>query len=70
MFSAVTLAPSIQRTRTILDSVEMAFVGYVCGKSPTGQAALYQLGLTGTAITKVNNNFLTSAALVRAAALI
>ena len=71
MFSAVTVTPSIQRTRTILDSVEIVFVGYVCGKSPTGQATFYQLGLTGTAIAKVNNNFLSrSAALVRAAPII
>ena len=53
------------------DSVEAAFVGYVYGESTTGQAALYQLGLTGIPITNVNNNCSTgSAALVHAATLI
>ncbi|KAH9024256.1 thiolase-like protein [Lactarius pseudohatsudake] len=45
------------------DSVEAAFVGYVYGASTTGQAALYQLGLTGIPITN-------STALVHAAALV
>ena len=53
------------------DSVEAAFVGYVYGESTTGQAALYQLGLTGIPITNVNNNCSTgSAALVHAATLV
>ncbi|KAH9075572.1 thiolase-like protein [Lactarius deliciosus] len=53
------------------DSVEAAFVGYVFGASTTGQAALYQLGLTGIPITNVNNNCSTgSTALVHAAALV
>ncbi|KAH9012674.1 thiolase-like protein [Lactarius deliciosus] len=38
------------------DSIEAAFVGYVYGASTTGQAALYQLCLTGILITNVNNN--------------
>ncbi|KAH8976503.1 hypothetical protein EDB92DRAFT_1961099 [Lactarius akahatsu] len=37
------------------DSVEVAFVGYVYGASTAGQAALYQLVLTGIPITNVNN---------------
>jgi sterol carrier protein 2 len=53
------------------DSVEAAFVGYVLGDSTTGQAALYQLGLTGIPITNVNNNCSTgSTVLVHAAALV
>ncbi|KAI9453672.1 thiolase-like protein [Lactarius psammicola] len=53
------------------DSVEAAFVGYVYGESTTGQAALYQLGLTGIPITNVNNNCSTgSTALVNAAAVV
>ncbi|KAH9014630.1 thiolase-like protein [Lactarius hengduanensis] len=53
------------------DSVEAAFVGYVYGASTTGQAALYQLGLTGIPITNVNKNCSTgSIALVHAAALV
>ncbi|KAH9014634.1 thiolase-like protein [Lactarius hengduanensis] len=53
------------------DSVEAAIVGYVFGASTTGQAALYQLGLTGIPITNVNNNCSTgSTALVHAAALV
>ena len=53
------------------DSIEAAFVGYVIGASTTGQAALYQLGLTGIPITNVNNNCSTgSAALVQAAMLV
>jgi sterol carrier protein 2 len=46
-------------------------VGYVFGESTCGQAALYQLGLTGIPITNVNNNCATgSVALVHAAALV
>ncbi|KAH9024406.1 thiolase-like protein [Lactarius hengduanensis] len=53
------------------DSVDAAFVGYVYGASTTGQAALYQLGLTGIPITNVNKNCSTgSIALVHAAALV
>ena len=53
------------------DSIEAAFVGYVIGASTAGQAALYQLGLTGIPITNVNNNCSTgSAALVQAATLV
>ncbi|KAI9510618.1 thiolase-like protein [Russula earlei] len=43
------------------DAVEAAFVGYVYGASTCGQAALYQLGLTGIPITNVNNNCATGA---------
>ncbi|KAH9075562.1 thiolase-like protein [Lactarius deliciosus] len=51
------------------DSVEATFVGYVYSTSTTGQAALYQLGLTGIPITNVNNNCSTvSTALVHAVA--
>ncbi|KAI0247767.1 thiolase-like protein [Lactifluus subvellereus] len=53
------------------DAVEAAFVGYVFGESACGQAALYQLGLTGIPITNVNNNCATaSVALFHAAALV
>ena len=53
------------------DAVEAAFVGYVFGDSTCGQAALYQLGLTGIPITNVNNNCATgSVALFHAAALV
>ncbi|KAF8504368.1 hypothetical protein F5888DRAFT_1799079 [Russula emetica] len=47
-----------------------AFVGHVFGASTCGQAALYQLGLTGIPITNVNNNCTTgSTALFQAAIL-
>jgi len=66
IFPVVSLDPGIT-----YDSVEAAFVGYVYGESTTGQAALYQLGLTGIPITNVNNNCSTgSAALVHAAAVV
>lgn len=53
------------------DAIEAAFVGYVYGASTCGQAALYQLGLTGIPITNVNNNCATgSAALFHAATLV
>ncbi|KAH9981613.1 thiolase-like protein [Russula compacta] len=41
------------------DAIDAAFVGYVYGASTCGQAALYQLGLTGIPITNVNNNCAT-----------
>jgi len=60
------LAPGIT-----YDAVEAAFVGYVFGASTCGQAALYQLGLTGIPITNVNNNCATgSTALFNAATLV
>jgi len=53
------------------DAIEAAFVGYVFGASTCGQAALYQLGLTGIPITNVNNNCATgSTALFHAATLV
>ncbi|KAI0274018.1 thiolase-like protein [Russula aff. rugulosa BPL654] len=53
------------------DAIEAAFVGYVFGASTCGQAALYQLGLTGIPITNVNNNCATgSTALFNAATLV
>ena len=53
------------------DAVEAAFVGYVYGASTCGQAALYQLGLTGIPITNVNNNCATgSTALFHATTLV
>jgi sterol carrier protein 2 len=52
-------------------SVEAAFVGYIFGASTCGQAALYQLGLTGIPITDVNNNCATgSTALFQAVILV
>jgi len=60
------LAPGIT-----YDAIEAAFVGYVFGASTCGQAALYQLGLTGIPITNVNNNCATgSTALFHAATLV
>ena len=38
------------------DSVEQACVGYCYGDSTCGQAATYQLGLTGIPVYNVNNN--------------
>ncbi|KAH9172849.1 hypothetical protein EDB89DRAFT_1905747 [Lactarius sanguifluus] len=63
--------PSLVGPGITYDSVEAAFVGYVYGASTKGQAALYQLGLTGIPITNVNNNCSTgSTALVHAVALV
>ncbi|KAH9036664.1 thiolase-like protein [Lactarius pseudohatsudake] len=62
--------PSLVGPGITYDSVEAAFVGYVYGASTTGQAALYQLGLTGIPITNVNNCSTGSTALVHAAALV
>lgn len=39
--------------------VEQAFVGYVYGDSTAGQAALYQVGLSGIPVFNVNNNCAT-----------
>lgn len=39
--------------------VEQAYVGYVYGDSTSGQAALYEIGLTGIPIVNVNNNCAT-----------
>lgn len=39
--------------------VRQAFVGYVYGDSTSGQAALYEVGLTGIPIVNVNNNCAT-----------
>ena len=38
------------------DTVEQAAIGYCYGDSTAGQAALYQLGLTGIPAINVNNN--------------
>ncbi|KAF8257249.1 thiolase-like protein [Lactarius quietus] len=67
----------VAATKTVLDACKdhirfrrAAFVGYAFGESTTGQAALYQLCLTGIPITNVNNICSTgSAALVHAATL-
>jgi len=37
-------------------SVQQAYVGYVYGDSTSGQAAMYDVGLTGIPIVNVNNN--------------
>jgi acetyl-CoA acetyltransferase len=37
-------------------AIEQAYVGYVFGDSTAGQAALYQVGMTGIPIVNVNNN--------------
>ncbi len=39
--------------------VQQAFAGYVYGDSASGQAALYEVGLTGIPIVNVNNNCAT-----------
>ncbi|WBX85171.1 lipid-transfer protein [Sphingosinicella microcystinivorans] len=39
--------------------VQQAFVGYVYGDSTSGQAALYEVGLSGIPIINVNNNCAT-----------
>ena len=39
--------------------VEQAYVGYVYGDSTSGQAALYDVGLTGIPVINVNNNCAT-----------
>ncbi|MEV7863798.1 lipid-transfer protein [Streptomyces hirsutus] len=36
--------------------IQQAYVGYVYGDSTSGQAALYEVGLTGIPIVNVNNN--------------
>ncbi|MFV0934744.1 lipid-transfer protein, partial [Pseudomonas jessenii] len=36
--------------------VQQAYVGYVYGDSTSGQAALYQVGLSGIPVVNVNNN--------------
>lgn len=38
------------------DQIEAAYASYVFGDSCSGQAALYQVGITGIPITNVNNN--------------
>lgn len=48
--------------------VEAAYVGYCAGESTSGQRAVYELGMTGTPVTNVNNNCSTgSTALYNAA---
>lgn len=39
--------------------IEQAYVGYVYGDSTSGQAALYDVGLTGIPVVNVNNNCAT-----------
>lgn len=41
------------------DQIEQAYVGYVYGDSTSGQAALYNVGLSGIPIVNVNNNCAT-----------
>jgi acetyl-CoA acetyltransferase len=41
------------------DHVEQAYVGYVFGDSTAGQAAIYDVGLTGIPVFNVNNNCAT-----------
>ncbi len=38
------------------DQVQQAFAGYVYGDSCSGQAALYNVGITGVPVANVNNN--------------
>ena len=46
------------------DQVTQAFVGYVYGDSTCGQAALYQVGMTGIPIVNVNNNCSTGSSAI------
>ena len=39
--------------------VRQAYVGYVYGDSTCGQAAVYEMGLTGIPVVNVNNNCAT-----------
>jgi acetyl-CoA acyltransferase len=41
------------------DAIQMAYLGYCYGDSTAGQAALYELGLTGIPAINVNNNCAT-----------
>jgi acetyl-CoA acyltransferase len=41
------------------EQVQQAYVGYVYGDSTSGQAALYQVGMTGIPVVNVNNNCAT-----------
>jgi acetyl-CoA acetyltransferase len=41
------------------DRVEQAYVGYVFGDSTAGQAAIYDVGLSGIPVVNVNNNCAT-----------
>lgn len=47
---------ALQDSGLSYDDVQQAFVGYVYGDSTSGQAALYQVGMTGIPIVNVNNN--------------
>jgi acetyl-CoA acetyltransferase len=47
------------RCRRRLRAVEQAYVGYVFGDSTAGQAAVYDVGLTGIPVVNVNNNCAT-----------
>ncbi|MEK8049501.1 lipid-transfer protein [Ideonella sp. DXS22W] len=42
-----------------IERVEQAYVGYVFGDSCAGQAAVYDVGLTGVPVVNVNNNCAT-----------
>jgi sterol carrier protein 2 len=53
------------------EQIEQVFAGYVYGDSTSGQAAVYELGLTGVPIYNVNNNCSTgSTALMMAKQLV
>lgn len=42
-----------------IERIEQAYVGYVFGDSCAGQAAVYEVGLTGVPVVNVNNNCAT-----------
>ena len=54
---AVKLA--LEDARLDYQRVDQAYVGYVYGDSTAGQAALYQVGLSGIPVFNVNNNCAT-----------
>ncbi len=47
---------ALQDAGVSYDKIEQACVGYVYGESTSGEAAVYELGLTGIPIYNVNNN--------------
>jgi acetyl-CoA acetyltransferase len=54
---AVKLA--LEDARLDYDLVDQAYVGYVYGDSTAGQAAMYEVGLSGIPVFNVNNNCAT-----------
>jgi acetyl-CoA acetyltransferase len=57
--AAAAVRSALQDAAIAYDQVQHASVGYVYGDSGSGQAVLYELGLTGIPIVNVNNNCAT-----------